>query len=99
MVLVGAEGESNFYVHKDVLALHSRPFRETITANAPYLLINLQDWDHATVARMVEFLYRGMYYYPDPVAINGAPGDAAQGVENAAARPEFLTGGKSSTCT
>lgn len=96
MVLVTAQGEANFFVHKDILALHSQPFRDTLSERPAQLIVNLQDWDRDTVARLIEFLYRGFYHYPDPTPVS--PGNEGHGMGSVSARPEALTSGRL-TCT
>lgn len=93
MVLIAAEGEAEFFVHKDILAFHSQPFRDTLSAEPTQLIVNLQDWDRQTVSRLVEFLYRGMYHYPDPAPLS--PGGAA----SIPVLRKDLTSGKLLTCT
>lgn len=71
-----AKGGSRFLVHKDVLASQSKPFNDALTGEwkeSQDRRIELPDWDAVTIGRMVEFLYRGSYCYPDPAALT--PGD------------------------
>lgn len=96
MVLITAQGETQFFVHKEILALHSPPFRDTLSEAPAQLVVNLQDWDRETVSRLVEFLYRGIYNYADPTPLY--PGSAANRTGSVPARPEALTSGKL-TCT
>lgn len=39
--------------------------------------INLNDWDSDTVRRLVEFLYIGDYWYPDPSPLSPSPASEA----------------------
>lgn len=67
--LLAQRGESRFLVHKDILTAQSKPFRDALTGEwkeATERKVDLGDWDSDTVGRMVEFLYRGRYRYPDP---------------------------------
>lgn len=63
-----AENEATFFVHKDLLGFHSRPFKETTSGvwkESTERKILLNDWDAKTVGRLVQFLYTGDYKYPD----------------------------------
>lgn len=58
-----------FFVHKDILISQSKPFEQATAGpwlEATERKILLSDWDTDTVARLVEFLYRDDYPYPDP---------------------------------
>lgn len=71
-----ANDDVRFFVHKDILASQSKPFREATSGlwkEAAERRIDLKDWDSDTVARFVEFLYIGNYGYPDPTPLNPCP--------------------------
>lgn len=70
-----AEGDVRFFVHKDILSSQSEPFREAtcgVWTEAAERRISLKDWDGETVARMIQFLYKGDYQYPEPAPISPA---------------------------
>lgn len=67
------QGDVRFFVHKDILASQSAPFHEAMSgewSEASERKFNLEDWDSDTVARMVQFLYKGDYQYPKPTPIH-----------------------------
>lgn len=71
-----ARGQSRFFVHKDILASQSQPFRNAITGvwkESTEHKIDLEDWDQDTVGRLIEFLYTGNYSYPDPEPASVVP--------------------------
>lgn len=60
-----------FYVHKDILAHHSQPFKDATSGTwkeSHERKILLPDWDAKTVGHLVQFLYTGDYNYPDTSA-------------------------------
>lgn len=66
-----------FFVHSDILASQSKSFQQTITKTlrgSSERKIHLTNWDAETVARLVEFLYRDDYPYPDPSPLEPGPG-------------------------
>lgn len=70
-----------FSVHEDILTSQSHPFKQAVAGpwtEAADKTILLADWDAATVARLVEFLYRDDYAYPDPSRIGPDPCSAAE---------------------
>ncbi|KAL0630922.1 hypothetical protein Q9L58_010225 [Maublancomyces gigas] len=63
-----AKGIVSFFVHQGILRHNSQPFNDAISGpwtESHEHKILLQDWDEATVGRLVQFLYTGDYRYPD----------------------------------
>lgn len=63
-----AQDDVRFFVHMDILAHQSEPFKEAISGEwkeSTDRKIILQDWDAETVCRLVQFLYTGDYQYVD----------------------------------
>lgn len=63
-----AQDDVVFFVHKDILAHQSQPFKEATRGEWKESVerkISLQDWDAETVGRLVQFLYTGDYQYVD----------------------------------
>lgn len=70
--LTAQSGERRIFVHGDILASQSEPFRKIVTGHwreSTERKIDLTDWDGDTVTRFVDFLYTGNYRYPDPKPI------------------------------
>lgn len=64
-----AENDVKFFVHKDILAHQSKPFKDATNGEwkeSTERKIQLSDWDAKTVGRLVQFLYTGDYDYPGP---------------------------------
>lgn len=64
-----AQDDARFFVHKDILAHQSQPFKEATSGvwkESTERKILLKDWDAKTVGHLVQFLYTGDYKYPDP---------------------------------
>lgn len=62
-----AKDNVSFFVHKGILGHNSKPFKDATSgpwAESYEHKILLQDWDEATVGRLVQFLYTGDYRYP-----------------------------------
>lgn len=80
--LLAQGGESRFFVHANILVSQSQPFKNALAGNwkeATERKIDLNDWDGDTVGRLVEFLYRGNYQYPDPAPISAEDATTPQG--------------------
>lgn len=96
-----AENNVTFFVHKDLLAFHSRPFKEATSGvwkESTERKIILNDWDAKTVGRMVQFLYTGDYKYPSPVPTDEST-PLEQKVEMVPDVPETLELPKGGTLT
>lgn len=66
-------------MHEDILTSQSKPFQQATAGpwhEAVERKILLTDWDADTVARLVEFLYRDDYAYPDPIGLEPTEPDA-----------------------
>lgn len=61
-----AKGSASFTVHKDILIAQSTLFESAVPGVSTQWLVDLPQWGGETVARVLEFLYRGRYAYPDP---------------------------------
>lgn len=82
--LLAQRGESRFLVHKDILARQSKPFQAALSGEwkeSTECKVDLGDWDGATVARMVEFLYLGTYRYPDAIPLSSEPIPPVEAIE------------------
>lgn len=68
--VLAQSGTKRFLVHSGILAARSKPLeniiKTTLSNPSPKRIIDLQEWDEATVGRFVEFLYVGHYQAPDP---------------------------------
>lgn len=65
--LVAQDG-ARFFVHKDILAHQSQPFKGATSGGwgeSTERKIILPDWDAETIGRLVQFLYTGDYQYAD----------------------------------
>lgn len=67
MEIRAQDGAANFTAHKDILIAQSTLFESSVSGNGTERLVDLSQWDGETVARVLEFLYRGRYSYPNPV--------------------------------
>lgn len=83
-------GESRHFVHKDLLTSQSVPFRDALTGEWKEVserMIDLGDWDSATVSQMIQFLYRGSYHYPSPVHVSAENTPRVPDIESVVPQP------------
>lgn len=91
-----AKNNVSFFVHKGILDHHSQPFKDAtsgpLTESVRHRFL-LQDWDEATVGRLVQFMYTGNYRYPGPGPDDEliSPVEEEEGIEPN--RPEPRRGG------
>lgn len=67
MEIRAQDGSANFTVHKSILIAQSTLFESSVSGDTTERLVDLSQWDGETVARVLEFLCRGRYSYPNPV--------------------------------
>ncbi|KAK3167823.1 hypothetical protein OEA41_004269 [Lepraria neglecta] len=69
-VIAGAQPKTTFHAHASVL-VKSEKLKALIEGNwkdSASRIIELEDWDEDTVARLIEWLYTGKYSYPTPAS-------------------------------